>query len=111
LTPLSASNVGDFFLYIFIQIIMNKTEFVSAIAAKAELSKKDANRALEAFIQTVTAEIEKGEKVVFVGFGTFSVGERKARTGRNPQTGDSIQIPACKVVKFKAGAELAKAVK
>jgi DNA-binding protein HU-beta len=90
---------------------MNKTEFVSTVAAKAGLSKKDANKVLDAFFQTVTEEIEKGEKVVFIGFGTFSVGERKARTGRNPQTGESIQIPASKVVKFKAGAELAKAVK
>ncbi|MDR2764692.1 MAG: HU family DNA-binding protein [Tannerella sp.] len=90
---------------------MNKTEFVSAVAARAGLSKKDANKAFDAFIQTITGEIERGEKVVFIGFGTFSIGERKARTGRNPQTGESIQIPASKVVKFKAGAELAKAVK
>ncbi|MDR2042622.1 MAG: HU family DNA-binding protein [Tannerella sp.] len=90
---------------------MNKTEFVNAVATTAGLSKREASMAVEAFIQTVTEEIRKGEKVVFVGFGTFSVGERQARTGRNPQTGDTIQIPASKVVKFKAGAELAKAVK
>lgn len=90
---------------------MSKTEFVSAVAAKAGLNKKDASKAVDAFLQTVTEEIGKGEKVVFVGFGTFSVGERQARTGRNPQTGETIQIPAGKVVKFKAGAELAKAVK
>jgi DNA-binding protein HU-beta len=90
---------------------MSKTEFVSAVAAKTGLNKKDANKALDAVIQTVIEEIGKGEKVVFIGFGTFSVGERAARTGRNPQTGASIQIPASKVVKFKAGAELAKAVK
>jgi DNA-binding protein HU-beta len=107
--------VGDslltVYIYSFNQIIMNKIEFVSAVAAKAGLSKKDAGKALDAFIRTVTEEIEKGEKVVFVGFGTFSVGERKARTGRNPQTGETIQIPASKVVKFKAGADLAKVVK
>lgn len=103
--------INSLFTYVSIKIIMNKTDFVSAVAAKAGLSKKDASKAVEAFIQTVTEEIGKGEKVVFVGFGTFSVGERQARTGRNPQTGETIQISASKVVKFKAGAELAKAVK
>ncbi|MDR1097122.1 MAG: HU family DNA-binding protein [Tannerella sp.] len=90
---------------------MSKTEFVSAVAAKTGLSKKDANKALDAIIRTITEEIGKGEKVAFIGFGTFSIGERAARTGRNPQTGASIQIPASKVVRFKAGAELAKVVK
>jgi DNA-binding protein HU-beta len=90
---------------------MNKTEFVSAVATKTGLNKKEVSKALDAFMQTITEEIEKRKKVVFVGFGTFSVGERKARTGRNPQTGESLQIPASKVVKFKPGVELAKAVK
>jgi DNA-binding protein HU-beta len=103
--------INSLFTYVLIGTIMSKTEFVSAVAAKAGLNKKDASKAVDAFLQTVTEEIGKGEKVVFVGFGTFSVGERQARTGRNPQTGETIQIPAGKVVKFKAGAELAKAVK
>lgn len=82
---------------------MNKTELVSAMAEQAELSKKDAEKALKAFTDVVTEELQKGEKVQLVGFGTFEVSERAAREGRNPQTGDVMQIAASKAPKFKAG--------
>ncbi len=84
---------------------MNKTQLVDAIAEKAQLSKVDAKKALDAFIE-VTAETLKNDKISLVGFGSFSVAERGARTGRNPQTGKEITIEAKKVVKFKAGSEL-----
>ena len=83
---------------------MNKTELVAAIAEKAGLSKKDAEGAVKAF--TDTDELVKGEKVQLVGFGTFEVAERAARTGKNPQTGEAIKIPASKAPKFKAGKAL-----
>ena len=86
---------------------MNKTEFVAAIAEKAGLSKKDADKAVAALIET----LKKGDKVQLVGFGTFEVRERPARTGRNPQTNATIEIPASKVPAFKAGAALKTAVK
>lgn len=89
---------------------MNKTELIAAIAAKAELSKKDAEAALKAFTETVTSELKKGEKIQLVGFGTFEVSQRKARKGRNPQTKKEINIPACKVPKFKVGKGLKDAV-
>lgn len=82
---------------------MNKAELVSAIAEKTELSKKDSEKALKAFIDVVTEELTKGEKVQLVGFGTFEVSERPARTGRNPQTKEAITIAASKAPKFKAG--------
>ena len=82
---------------------MNKTELVAAIAEKAELSKKDSEKALKAFIEVVTEELQKGEKVQLVGFGTFESKTRAAREGKNPQTGAKIQIAACKVPAFKAG--------
>ena len=82
---------------------MNKTELVSAIAEKSELSKKDAELALKAFITTVTEELKKDEKIQLVGFGTFETVDRAARTGKNPQTGKTIKIAACKAPKFKAG--------
>ncbi len=85
---------------------MNKAELVSAIADKAELSKKDAESALKAFTDVVTEELQKGEKIQLVGFGTFEVSERAARTGRNPQTGEEMTIPASKAPKFKAGKAL-----
>jgi DNA-binding protein HU-beta len=85
---------------------MNKTELVSAIAAKAELSKKDAEAALKAFTDVVAEELVKGGKIQLVGFGTFEVVERAARTGRNPQTKQEITIPASKAPKFKAGKAL-----
>ncbi len=89
---------------------MNKNELIAAVAEKAELSKKDAEKALKAFTDTVAAELAKGEKVQLVGFGTFEVSERGAREGRNPQTGDSIQIAASKAPRFKAGKALKDAI-
>ena len=85
---------------------MNKAELVAAIADKTELSKKDAEAALKAFTDVVAEELKKGEKIQLVGFGTFEVSERAARTGRNPQTGEVMPIPASKAPKFKAGKAL-----
>ena len=82
---------------------MNKTELVDAMAKKAGLSKKDAEAAVKAFTDVVTAELKKGGKVQLVGFGTFEVTKRSARTGRNPQTGATMKIAASKAPKFKAG--------
>lgn len=82
---------------------MNKTELVEAMAKEANLSKKDAEAALSAFTKTVEKSLKKGEKVTLVGFGTFEVRERAARTGRNPQTGKEIKIAASKTPAFKAG--------
>ena len=89
---------------------MNKAELVAAIAEKTELSKKDSEKALKAFIDVVTEELIKGEKVQLVGFGTFETSERAAREGRNPQTGKTMQIAACKAPKFKAGKQLKDAL-
>ncbi len=85
---------------------MNKQELISAIAEKANLSKKDAEAALNAFVGTVEAALVKGDKVQLVGFGGFEVRERAARTGRNPQTGAEMKIAAAKVPAFKAGKAL-----
>ena len=85
---------------------MNKAELVAAIAAKTELSKKDSEKALKAFIDVVAEELKKGETVQLVGFGTFEVAKRAAREGRNPQTGKSMKIAASKAPKFKAGKAL-----
>ncbi len=85
---------------------MNKTELVAAVAERTELSKKDAEAALKAFTDVVAEELKKGEKVQLVGFGTFEVSERAARTGRNPQTGEEMTIAASKAPKFKAGKAL-----
>ena len=85
---------------------MNKTELVAAIAEKAELSKKDSEKALKAFIDVVTDELKAGEKIQLVGFGTFEVAERAAREGRNPQSGEPMTIAASKAPKFKAGKAL-----
>ena len=85
---------------------MNKTELVAAMAEKAQLSKKDAEAALKAFTDVVAEELKKGEKIQLVGFGTFEVSERAARTGRNPQTGEEMNIAASKAPKFKAGKAL-----
>ena len=85
---------------------MNKTELVAAMAEKAELSKKDSEKALKAFIDVVAEELKKGEKIQLVGFGTFEVAERAAREGRNPLTGETIKIAASKSPKFKAGKAL-----
>ncbi|MDR0333388.1 MAG: HU family DNA-binding protein [Dysgonamonadaceae bacterium] len=85
---------------------MNKTELISAVAEKSGLSKVDAKKALDATLEVIAGEVKKGEKVVLVGFGTFSVSERSARQGINPRTKEAIKIPAKKTAKFKAGAEL-----
>jgi DNA-binding protein HU-beta len=89
---------------------MNKAELVESIANKAKISKADASRALDATIDSISGTLKKGDKVSLVGFGTFAVTKRAARTGRNPQTGKAIQIKAKKVAKFKAGSELASTV-
>ena len=89
---------------------MNKTELVAAVAEQADISKKDAEKVLKAFVDVVTEEMKKGEKVQLVGFGTFEVSERAAREGRNPQTGKTMKIEACKAPKFKAGTALKDAV-
>ena len=89
---------------------MNKTELVAAMAENADLSKKDAEKALKAFIEVVTDDLKKDEKVQLVGFGTFEVAQRAAREGRNPLTGEKMQIKASKAPKFKAGKALKDAV-
>ncbi|MBQ9077857.1 MAG: HU family DNA-binding protein [Muribaculaceae bacterium] len=90
---------------------MNKTELINAIAEKANLTKVDAKNALEACLEAVAGALADNDKVALIGFGTFSVAEKSARTGINPQTKAKIEIPARKVVKFKAGAELSDKVK
>ena len=85
---------------------MNKAELVAAIAEKTELSKKDSEKALKAFIDVVTEELKKGEKVQLVGFGTFETSKRAAREGRNPQTGETMKIAASVAPKFKPGKAL-----
>lgn len=89
---------------------MNKTELIAAIAEKAELSKKDSEKALKALVDVITEELKKDHKVQLVGFGTFEVSSRAAREGRNPQTGKTMKIEACKAPKFKAGKALKDAV-
>ena len=89
---------------------MNKAQLIDAMAAGAGLTKADAKKALDAFVTATTDALKAGDRVALIGFGSYSVSERSARTGRNPQTGKEIQIAAKKVVKFKAGAELAEAV-
>ena len=86
--------------------VMNKAELIAAMSEKAEISKKDAEKALKAFTDVVAEELKKGEKIQLVGFGTFEVTERAARTGRNPQSGEEMNIPASKAPKFKAGKAL-----
>lgn len=85
---------------------MNKAELIDAIAASAGLSKADSKKALDAFVETTSKALKSGDRLSLVGFGSFSVSKREARTGRNPQTGKEIQIAAKNVVKFKAGADL-----
>lgn len=85
---------------------MNKTELVAAVADKAEISRKDAERAIKAFTDVITEELVKGEKIQIVGFGTFEVAERKAREGRNPKTKEKMPIAASRAPKFKAGKSL-----
>lgn len=90
---------------------MNKTELVAAVAAKAELSKKDAEAAVNAVFDSVKDALAEGDKVSLIGFGTFSVKTREARTGLNPRTKETIEIPESKVPAFKAGSALKDAVK
>ncbi|MDI9538943.1 MAG: HU family DNA-binding protein [Bacteroidota bacterium] len=85
---------------------MNKAQLIDAIAAESGLTKADSKKALDAFLKVTSEGLKKGDRVTLVGFGSFLVSERSARTGRNPQTGKEIRIPAKKVVKFKAGSEL-----
>lgn len=85
---------------------MNKSELIASIATGADISKADAERALNATISTITSELADGGDIALVGFGTFKVSDRAARTGRNPQTGETIQIAAAKVPSFKAGKAL-----
>ncbi|NLU51496.1 MAG: HU family DNA-binding protein [Clostridiaceae bacterium] len=89
---------------------MNKADLIDAIAKKAEMTKKDAGVALDAIIDSISGSLAKGEKVTLVGFGTFDVRERKARTGVNPRTKEKIKIPASKAPVFKAGKELKEKV-
>jgi len=90
---------------------MNKAELIDAMAANAGLSKADAKRALDGFVDATGSALKKGDRISLVGFGSFSVSHRAARTGRNPQTGKEIKIAAKNVVKFKAGSELSDHVK
>jgi len=89
---------------------MNKAQLVEKMAASAGISKNAAERALNGFIEAVTEALQQGDKVTLIGFGTFSVTQRKARQGRNPQTGEVIEIPAKKVVKFKPGSRLSESI-
>ena len=89
---------------------MNKTEFIAAVAEKAEISKKDSEKAMNAFVDVFAEKLKAGDKVQLVGFGTFEVSERAAREGRNPQTGETMTIAACKAPKFKAGKALKDAI-
>jgi len=89
---------------------MNKAELIDAISANAKLTKADAGRALEAAVDAIEKTLKKGDRIALVGFGSFTISKRAARTGRNPQTGKEIKIAAKKVVKFKAGADLSKKV-
>lgn len=90
---------------------MNKTELISAVAEGASLTKVDAKKAIDAFISAVSGELKKGGKIALVGFGTFAITQKSARTGINPKTKQPIKIAAKKVVKFKPGSELADTVK
>lgn len=89
---------------------MTKTELIAAMAENAELTKKDSDKALSAFISIVTKELKDGNKVALPGFGTFETSERAEREGRNPQTGETMKIAACKAPKFKAGKTLKDAI-
>lgn len=90
---------------------MNKTDFINAVSEKSGLSKADAKKAVEAFVETVSATLKAGDKVALLGFGSFSVSEKAARKGVNPKTKEPIEIAARKSVKFKAGAELNDLIK
>ena len=90
---------------------MNKTEFINAVAAKGEMDKKAAEKAVNAVIAAIADELAKGEKIQLVGFGTFEIRERAEKQGRNPRTGETMTVPASKVPAFKAGKALKDAVK
>jgi DNA-binding protein HU-beta len=90
---------------------MTKGELIASVGKEAKLSKASAEKAINAFTNTVMKALKKGDKLALTGFGTFSVAKRRARTGRNPQTGKEIKIPATRVAKFKAGNVLKSAVK
>jgi DNA-binding protein HU-beta len=90
---------------------MTKAELIEAVAAGADISKAAAAKAVDSFTGAITKSLKKGQKVTLVGFGTFSVSKRKARKGRNPQTGETIKIPAAKLPKFSAGKALKDAIK
>jgi len=90
---------------------MTKEEMIGLMATDASITKKQATQALESFMNGITTQLKKGKKVSFSGFGAFSVSKRKARTGRNPQTGAAIQIPASKVPVFRAGKRLKEAIR
>jgi DNA-binding protein HU-beta len=90
---------------------MTKAELIASIGKEAKISKASAEKAVNAFTNAVTKALKKGDKLALTGFGTFSVARRRARTGRNPQTGKEIKIPAARVAKFKAGNLLKSAVK
>lgn len=89
---------------------MNKAELIDAMSSDAGITKDQAKSALDSFIKSTTSTLKKGDRLSLIGFGSFSISKRNARTGRNPQTGKEIQIPAKNVVKFKAGSELDKTV-
>ena len=89
---------------------MNKAQLIDAIAEKSGLTKADAKKALDAFVEATSDALKNGDRVALIGFGSFAVSTRSARTGRNPQSGAPIQIPSKKVVKFKPGAELTDAI-
>lgn len=89
---------------------MNKSELVEFVASKADISKSSAADAVDAMLEGITGALKKGDSVTFVGFGTFSVGHREARDGRNPRTGETIKIAASKLAKFKAGKGLKDAL-
>lgn len=90
---------------------MNKTELVNAVAEKTGLAKANAKAALDAALESIADALEAGEKITLIGFGTFSIAEKAARTGFNPRTKEAIEIPARKNIKFKPGAELAERIK
>ena len=90
---------------------MNKTELIEKVAKSADITKGDAQKTVDAVIDSIKGTLKKGQKVTLIGFGTFSVSKRKARKGRNPKTGEAIKIPAAKVPKFTAGKTLKDAIK
>lgn len=90
---------------------MTKAELIEKIAAKAKISKRAANVALDTFVEQVTSALKRGDRVALVGFGTFSVAKRKARTARNPRTGETINVPARRAPKFKPGRELKQTIR